>query len=289
MSAEPSTLVPSIRLNSGTEMPQLGLGVFQVAPNDTAKIVADALGTGYRSVDTAAAYMNESGVGAAIAAAGIDRAELFITTKLPNTDHGHAEALARFDQSLRELALDYVDLYLIHWPVPSYDLYAETWRALIEIAESGRARAIGVSNFNIDHLERVIDETGVVPAVNQVELHPGFTQAELRAFHAGHGIVTESWSPLAQAADVVMNHPAVTEAAAAHEKTAAQVIIRWHVQLGCVVIPKASSPRRLAENIDVFDFELSGAEMDAIDAIDGIGRIGGDPATFSTQPEHAAD
>ena len=286
MSAEPSTLVPMIELRGGVKMPQLGLGVFQVPPAETARITADALAAGYRSVDTAAAYMNEAGVGEVIAHSGIDRADLFVTTKLPNTDHGMAEAHAKFDESLRLLGLEYVDLYLIHWPIPAYDLYAETWRALIEIAESGRARAIGVSNFNIEHLERIIDETGVAPVLNQVELHPGFTQSALREVHAKHGIVTESWSPLAQADPRLMEHPVITAASAAHAKTAAQVILRWHIQLGCVVIPKASSPARLAENLDVFDFELSESEMSAISAIDVVGRIGGDPATFVTQPEH---
>jgi 2,5-diketo-D-gluconate reductase A len=289
MSAEPGTLVPTVKLNNGVEMPQFGLGVFQVPPPETARIVSDALAAGYRSIDTAAAYVNETGVGEAIARSGIERGELFVTTKLPNTHHGHDTALAQFEESLRRLALDYVDLYLIHWPVPAFDLYPETWEALIKIAESGRARAIGTSNFNIDHLERIIGETGFVPAINQVELHPGFSQAELREFHGRQGIVTESWSPLAQVAPQLMTHPAITDAGTAHDKTAAQVIIRWHVQLGCVVIPKASSPARLAENIDVFDFELSADEMAAIDAIDVVGRIGGDPATFTTQPEHSDD
>ncbi len=286
---EPSTSVPSVELRGGVKMPQLGLGVFQVPPQDTARITADAIAAGYRSIDTAAAYQNESGVGEAIARCGIDRGDLFVTTKLPNTDHGHAEALTRFDASLRALGVDYVDLYLIHWPVPAHDRYVETWRALIEIADSGRARAIGVSNFNIDHLERIIDETGVIPVLNQVELHPGFTQSELREVHKRHGIVTESWSPLAQAFPALMEHPAITAAGAAHGKSAAQVILRWHVQLGCVVIPKASSPERLAENIDVFDFELTAAEMSAIDAIDVVGRTGGDPAIFVNQPEHSDD
>jgi 2,5-diketo-D-gluconate reductase A len=285
VSAEPGTFVPEIELAGGVKMPQLGLGVFQVPPEETSAIVFDGLGEGYRSIDTAAAYRNEAGVGDAIARSKIDRADLFITTKLPNTEHGHAKTLAQFERSLGELGLDYLDLYLIHWPVPSIDLYVESWQALIEIAEGGRARAIGVSNFNVDHLERIIAETGVVPAVNQVELHPGFAQAELREVHARHGIVTESWSPLAQADRRVFEHPAITSAAAAHGKTAAQVILRWHIQLGCVVIPKASSPQRQAENIDVFDFELSREEMQAIEAIDAVGRIGGDPATFVTQPE----
>jgi 2,5-diketo-D-gluconate reductase A len=288
VSAIPST-VPDVELGRGVEMPQLGLGVFQVPPDQTSALVGDGLNAGYRSVDTAAAYGNEAGVGDAIARSELDRAELFITTKLPNTEHGHAKALAQFERSLGQLGLEYVDLYLIHWPVPSHDLYVESWEALIEIAGTGRARAIGVSNFNADHLERIIAETGVVPAVNQVELHPGFPQVRLREMHERLGIVTESWSPLAQADRRVLEHPAISDAAAAHRKAAAQVILRWHIQLGCVVIPKASSPHRQAENIDVFDFELTGEEMRSIDAIDVVGRIGGDPATFVTQPEHADD
>jgi len=270
-------------------MPQLGLGVFQVPPEKTSALVGDGINAGYRSIDTAAAYRNEAGVGDAIARSEVARADLFITTKLPNTEHGHAKALAAFERSLDQLGLDYVDLYLIHWPIPSLDLYVETWQALIEIAGTERARAIGVSNFNADHLERIIAATGVAPAVNQVELHPGFAQAELREVHARHGIVTESWSPLAQADRRVLEHSAITDAAAARGKTAAQVILRWHIQLGCVVIPKASSPQRQAENIDVFDFELTGEEVIAIEAIDVVGRIGGDPATFVTQPENVDD
>ena len=280
---------PNVQLGAGVEMPQLGLGVFQVPPERTSALGGDGINAGYRSIDTAAAYRNEAGVGDAIARSEVARADLFITTKLPNTEHGHAKALAAFERSLDQLGLDYVDLYLIHWPVPSHDLYVETWQALIEIAGTERARAIGVSNFNADHLERIIAATGVAPAVNQVELHPGFAQAELREVHARHGIVTESWSPLAQADRRVLEHSAITDAAAARGKTAAQVILRWHIQLGCVVIPKASSPQRQAENIDVFDFELTGEEVIAIAAIDVVGRIGGDPATFVTQPENADD
>jgi 2,5-diketo-D-gluconate reductase A len=268
-------------------IPQLGLGVFQVPVEDTQAIVAAALEAGYRSVDTAAAYQNEAGVGDAVAASGLDRAEIFLTTKLANTEHGHDRALAAFDASMDSLRLDYLDLYLIHWPVPSRDLYVETWQALIELQESGRVRAIGVSNFLPEHLERIIAETGVVPAVNQVELHPGFPQSELRAVHARHGIATESYSPLAQADAGLLAEPALTAAAAAHGKSVAQVILRWHVQLGSIAIPKASSPSRLAENLDIFDFELSAAEMAAIDAITSPGRIGGDPATFAVQPEAA--
>jgi 2,5-diketo-D-gluconate reductase A len=268
-------------------MPQLGLGVFQVPPEDTAQIVAMGLEAGYRSIDTAAAYRNEAGVGRAIATSGIDRSELFITTKLANSEHGHAKALAAFDASLERLGLDYLDLFLIHWPVPAHGLYLETWEALIELEQGGRVREIGVSNFLPEHLERIIESTGVVPAVNQIELHPGFPQVELRAAHERRGIVTESWSPLGQADRQLFTNPTLTAAAQAHGKTIVQVILRWHVQLGLIVIPKASSPARFAENIDVFDFELSDAEIAAIDAIAAPGRLGGDPATFVVQPEAA--
>jgi 2,5-diketo-D-gluconate reductase A len=289
MSVEPGKLVPTVDLAGGAAMPQLGAGVFQVPPADTAGIVGAALAAGYRSIDTAAAYGNEAGVGEAIARSRLERSELFVTTKLGNPDHGHDEALAAFEESLRALKLEYVDLYLIHWPVPARDRYVETWQALIELAESRRARAIGVSNFNLEHLERIIEETGVVPAVNQVELHPGFDQADLRGFHARHGIVTESWSPLAQADPGLFGLPVLHEIAAAHAKTPAQVILRWHLQLGCVVIPKASSRARLDENIAVFDFELTAAQMSAIDAIDAVGRTGPDPATFMMGWTPAAD
>jgi len=289
VSTEPGTLVPGVELAGGSVIPQLGLGVFQVPAPDTATIVGEALAAGYTSVDTAAAYGNEAGVGEAIARSCVNRSALFVTTKLGNPDHGRDKALAAFEESLRALQLEYVDLYLIHWPAPARDLYVETWQALIELADSGQARAIGVSNFNLEHLERIIEETGRVPVVNQVELHPGFDQAELRAFHARHGIVTESWSPLAQADPRLFGHPVLQEIAAAHGKTPAQVILRWHLQLGCVVIPKASSRERLDENIAVFDFELSAAQMAAIDAIDAVGRTGPDPATFFMGWTPAAD
>ena len=285
MSAEPRRRVPSVELAGGSTIPQLGIGVFQVPAEDTAAIVGTALEVGYRSIDTAAAYRNEAGVGRAIAASGIERSELFVTTKLANTEHGHDKALAAFELSLERLGLDYLDLYLIHWPIPARDLYVETWEAFIELAGSGRVREIGVSNFNVEHLERIIAATGVVPAVDQVELHPGFSQPELREFDARHGIVTESWSPLVQGDKRVLEHPALEEIAAAHGKTPAQVILRWHIQLGCVVIPKASSRARLEENIAVFDFELTDAQMASVDSIEVVGRTGGDPATFVTQPE----
>jgi len=289
MAADASTLVPNVALLGGAEIPQLGLGVFQVPPEETGRIVAQALDAGYRSIDTAAAYKNEAAVGAAIAHSALERSELFVTTKRWNAAQGYEETLKAFDDSLARLQLDYVDLYLIHWPVPSIGLYVEGWRALIDIAASGRSRAIGVSNFNAEHIEELIEATGVAPAINQVELHPGFAQAPLRELHQRHGIVTESWSPLAQADPKLLADPAIIEVATAHDKTPAQVVLRWHVQLGCVVIPKASSPARLKENISIFDFELSAAEIAGIDAVDAIGRIGPDPATFSFNQLDAGD
>ena len=266
-------------LNDGRTIPQLGFGVFQVPPEDTAEAVAHALRTGYRSVDTAAAYRNERGVGQAVRDSGLERQDVFVTTKLWNNSHGREAALEAFEKSLGRLGLDYVDLYLIHWPVPSRDLYVETWEALTELREQGRAHSIGVSNFEIDHLERIIDATGVVPAVNQVELHPRFQQAELRRFHTERGIATEAWSPLAQGA--VLGDDAVTELASAHGKTPAQVVLRWHLQLGNVVIPKSVTPERIEENFDVFDFELDDEAMSGLEALDEGDRIGPDPTTFA--------
>jgi len=288
MSVEPGRQVPKVELAGGSFIPQLGFGVFQVPPQETERIVAMGLAAGYRSIDTAAAYRNESGVGMALAASGIDRSELFITTKLANTEHGHDKALVGLDASLEQLGLDYIDLFLIHWPVPAHGLYVETWEALVELSQSGRVREIGVSNFLPEHLAQIVEATGVVPAVNQIELHPGFTQPELRAAHARYGIVTESWSPLGRADAELFANPVLVAAGAAHGKTVAQVILRWHLQIGAIVIPKASSPSRLAENFDVFDFELTDAEIGAIEAIPQPGRLGGDPATFIVQPGFAA-
>jgi len=284
MSVEPGRQVPKVELAGGSAIPQLGFGVFQVPPSDTERIVTMGLEAGYRSIDTAAAYGNESGVGEAVAASGIDRAELFVTTKLANTAHGHDRALAAFDASLEQLGLDYVDLYLIHWPVPAHGLYVETWEALVELSAGGRVREIGVSNFLPEHLDEISAATGVVPAVNQIELHPGFPQSELRAAHARHAIVTESWSPIGRADAELFANPVLVAAGAAHGKSVPQVILRWHLQIGAVVIPKASSPARLAENLDVFDFELTDAEVAAIEAITHPGRLGADPATFVVQP-----
>jgi len=271
--------VPTILLNSGHSIPQLGFGVFKVDPTETERIVGDALEVGYRHIDTAKAYDNEEGVGAAIEAAGIDRDELYVTTKLWNSDQQHQSALDAFDLSLEKLKLDYVDLYLIHWPSPHRGHYLEAWEALQEIAESGRARSVGVSNFKPHHLEKVLDLGGLVPAVNQIEFHPDFQQRESAAFNAQHGIVTESWSPLGQGA--LVDDPGVVAIAAGHGKTLAQVILRWHIQIGHVVIPKSNRRERMAENLDIFDFALTDDEVAAITALDkgDAGRKGSDPDT----------
>ncbi len=275
----PSTSsVPTVTLNDHVEIPQLGFGVFQVPPGETAEAVTHALGTGYRHIDTAAAYGNEAGVGQAIRAAGLSRDEVFITTKCFNDDHGFDQATRALKASLDRLEVDYIDLYLIHWPVPAHDKYAETWRAFIEARSQGLVRSIGVSNFQPAHLRRIIDETGVTPSVNQVELHPYLQQPGLRREHEDLGIVTEAWSPIAQGA--VLDDPAITEIASAHGRSAAQVVLRWHIQLGNIVIPKSVTPDRIVENVKLFDFELSEAEMAQISALDRGERIGPDPDTF---------
>jgi 2,5-diketo-D-gluconate reductase A len=271
--------VPRIPLRGDTDIPQLGFGVFQVPPETTADVVTRALETGYRHIDTAAAYRNEAGVGQAIRASGLPREEVFVTTKCPNSAHGYDEARTAMAGSLEKLGFDYVDLYLIHWPIPSRDRYVETWKAIIDMQQEGLARAIGVSNFQPDHLRRIVDETGVTPAVNQVELHPYLQQAGVRREHDERRIVTESWSPLAQGA--VLDEEAIVRIADAHGTTTGQVVIRWHLQLGCVVIPKSVTPERIAQNFDVFGFELSDDEMAAIEALDRGERTGPDPDTFS--------
>ncbi len=274
-----STQVPTLLLNSGTEMPQLGFGVYQVPDDEATATVSAALEAGYRSVDTAALYGNEGGTGKALRESGIPRGELFVTTKLWNTDQGHDTALRAFDDSLERLGLDYVDLYLVHWPAPGRDRYVQTWRALAEIHDSGRARAVGVSNFETDHLQRLLDETGVAPAVNQIELHPRLQQPELRRFDAEHRIATEAWAPLGRG-NGVLDDPAVRRAAAKHGKTPAQVVLRWHIQLGNVVIPKSVTPSRIKENIDVFDFELDGEDLREIQRLETGTRVGPDPRTM---------
>jgi 2,5-diketo-D-gluconate reductase A len=269
---------PNLTLHDGVEIPQLGFGVFQVPPPETQSVVEVALEAGYRHVDTAAAYRNEKGLGQALAASGLPREDVFVTTKLWNSQQGYDSTLAAFEASLGRLGFDYVDLYLIHWPVPSEDRFVDTWRAFECIHEEGRARTIGVSNFRIVDLERLEAETDTRPTVNQVELHPRHQQAELRAWHAENGIATEAWSPLAQGE--VLDHGAIAQIAERHGKTPAQVILRWHLQIGNVVIPKSVTPERIRENIELFDFELSDEELAAISALDDGGRIGPDPSTF---------
>jgi diketogulonate reductase-like aldo/keto reductase len=274
-----ASTVPLIPLNDGSRIPQLGFGVFQVPPEDTAEVVLHALRTGYRLIDTAAAYRNEAAVGEAIRRSGLPREGVFVTSKLWNNDHGHDEALRAFEKSLARLGFDYLDLYLIHWPAPSRDKYLETWQALVELQAESGARSIGVSNFEIEHLKRIIEATGVVPAVNQIELHPHMQQTTLRRFHDEHGIVTEAYSPLGQG--TILRDPTIREIAAAHSRTPAQVVLRWHVQLGNVVIPKSVTPARIEENFRIFDFELTEEDMYAIDGLETGERIGPDPMTFA--------
>jgi 2,5-diketo-D-gluconate reductase A len=270
--------VPNVRLGDGIEIPQVGFGVFQVPPDETQRAVEDALAAGYRHIDTAAAYRNERGVAAGIAASGVPRSEIFITTKLWNTEQGFESTLAAFDKSIEALDTETVDLYLIHWPVPARDLFLDTWRAFERIHAEGGARSIGVSNFRVADLERLASEAETQPTVNQIELHPLLQQVELRAWHAEHGIATEAWSPLAQG-EVLKDDTLVT-IAAHHERTVAQVILRWHLQLGNVVIPKSVTPARVRENLDIFDFELTEDDLAAIARLDAGHRTGPDPASF---------
>jgi 2,5-diketo-D-gluconate reductase A len=272
MTAIPS---PTITLNSGHDIPQLGFGVFKVDPDETERIVSDALEVGYRHLDTAKIYGNEAGVGRAIAKSGIAREELFVTTKLWNDDQADPEGA--FQRSLEELGLDYVDLYLIHWPVAERGTYVDAWKGLQTIAESGRARSVGVSNFQPKHLDAILAEGGILPAVNQVELHPAFQQWELRDYLGPKGIQVESWGPLGQGKYELGELPGLQGIADAHGKSVQQVAIRWHLQEGLIVFPKSSSKERIAQNADVFDFELSDAELDVIRKADQNRRVGGHP------------
>lgn len=279
MSALP---IPNLTLTGGTEIPQLGLGVFLVEAGEAERVVSDALEVGYRHIDTARIYDNEAEVGRAIAASGIPRDELFVTTKLWNDDH--ARAGEAFEQSLDRLGLDRVDLYLVHWPLPKVEGSAlAAWRGLIEIAESGRASAIGVSNFEIEHLQQVIDATGAVPAVNQIELHPLHQRRELSAFCAEQGIAIEAWGPLAQGKTDLFERPEVLTAAERHGKTPAQVVLRWHLQQGRIIFPKTGRRERMVENADLFDFELSGTEIEAIDSLETGTNFGPDPRSFDVR------
>ncbi|MGE5501681.1 MAG: aldo/keto reductase [Ignavibacteriales bacterium] len=270
------SIQPSVTLNDGRSIPQFGLGVWQTPQDVAADVVRTALEAGYRHVDTAAIYGNERGVGEGLRASGLPREQVFITTKLWNDRQGYDEALTAFDHSLERLGVDYIDLYLIHWPAPKRDRYADAWRALVRIKEDGRARSIGVSNFKPHHLERIVGETGVTPAVNQVEVHPRWQQRELREFNARHGIATESWSPLGQG--TLLSDPIIGRIAEKHGRTPAQVVIRWHLDSGLIVIPKSVTPSRIRENIAVFDFQLDEDDMNAMARLDSPrGRIGPDP------------
>ena len=273
------TTVPTVTLNNGVEMPQLGVGVWRVDDADATAAVSAALEYGYRSIDTAAMYQNEAGVGRAIAASGIPRDELFVTTKLNNQDQGYDSTLRAIDESLSRLGLDYVDLYLIHWPQSARNLYTESWQAFERIYADKMARAIGVSNFHSGHLDRLTIQNDLVPAVNQVELHPYFNQSALREYNASRGIRTEAWSPLGQGGQLLQDED-LSAIAQAHGKTAAQVVLRWHLQLGNIVIPKSVTPSRLRENFEVFDFALSDSEMSTINGLDRAARLGPDPDTF---------
>jgi 2,5-diketo-D-gluconate reductase A len=272
--------IPSISFNDGRSIPQFGLGVWQVKQADAASVIHSALEAGYRHIDTAAAYGNEAGVGEGIRTGSVPREEIFVTTKLWNDRHDHEDAQQALRESLDRLGLDSVDLYLIHWPAPERDLYVEAWKALIKLREAGLAKSIGVSNFTVANLQRLLDETGVVPAVNQIELHPLFQQEELRAFHTRHGIVTESWSPLARGGEL-LEHPLFVELGQKYGKTPAQVILRWHIDLGLVVFPKSSHPARIKENIDIFDFSLEPGDIEKIATLNENKRIGPDPLKFS--------
>jgi 2,5-diketo-D-gluconate reductase A len=271
-------MVPQIKLNSGVSIPQLGLGVWQVDPGITARVVLDGIEAGYRSIDTAEGYQNEQGVGQALRETSVARNELFITSKLRNAAHERDKALKAFDQTMKNLGLEQLDLFLIHWPLPKQNKYVEAWKTLIELRDQGRIRTIGVSNFNQDHLERIIGETGVTPAVNQIELHPRFQQRDKREYHARHNIKIESWSPLGSGQ--LLQDPTLEKIARKHGKSVAQTIIRWHLQENLVVIPKSVHKDRIVANIDVFDFELDPDDMQMIRGMDSRdGRTGPNPVT----------
>jgi 2,5-diketo-D-gluconate reductase A len=270
---------PTVTLNNGVEIPQLGFGVFQVRPAETADAVDAALRVGYRHIDTAEMYGNEKEVGEAIARSGLERDDVFVTSKLNNNDHAYDDALAAFDTSLRALGFEQIDLFLIHWPLPGVGDFVQTWRALEKVYSEGRARSIGVSNFHAGHLDRLLADAEVVPAVNQIEVHPYLTQEPLRAYNASHGITTEAWSPIARGN--VLDEPRILELSKTTGRTPAQVVLRWHIQLGNIVFPKSVKPDRMKENFEIFDFELSDDDMAAISMLDRGERTGPDPDTFN--------
>ncbi len=271
---------PTLTFHDGRTMPQLGFGVWQVPDGDAGDVVGKAISVGYRLIDTAAGYGNEEGVGKAVAAADVDRAELFITTKLANADQGYDNAFKALEASLRKLGTDYVDLYLIHWPRPGVGLFGETWKALVKLKQEGRVRSIGVSNFTAAHIEEITADSGEKPVLNQIELHPRFQQKAMRDYDASQGIVTQSWSPLGRGK--ITENAVLSEIGAQYGKSWVQVVIRWHLQLGLSVIPKSVTPDRIAANFDVFDFELSAADMERIAGLDAAhGRDGPDPDSMN--------
>jgi 2,5-diketo-D-gluconate reductase A len=269
----------SVTLNDGNSIPTIGFGVFQIPPDQTEAAVSTALRAGYRHIDTAAAYRNERETGRAIANSGLAREDVFVVTKLWNSDQGYAATMAAFDASMARLGLDYLDLYLVHWPCPEFNTYVDTFKAFASLHDQGRIKSIGVSNFAPEHLSVLVDATGIIPAVNQVELHPFLPQAELRRIHAQLGVATEAWAPLGQGA--LLTNPTITEIADRLGKTPAQVLIRWHIQLGNIVIPKSVTPDRIVSNFDVFDFALTERDMASIATLDNGTRLGPDPRTFN--------
>ena len=272
-------IVNSVTFHDGKTAPRVGFGCWQIDPAQAPDIVRAAIEQGYRLIDTAAIYGNEEGVGRGLRDSGVAREDLFVTTKVWNDRHGYDQTLAAFDESMKKLGLDYLDLYLIHWPAPKIGLYVDSWKALIQLQKEGRIRSIGVSNFLQSHLQTLLDETGVLPVVNQIELNPRFQQPELRAFHADNNIVTESWSPLGNG--MLWDNPVLKPIAEKHQRSVAQVILRWHLQLGCMVIPKSVTPQRIRENINLFDFALDDHDMKAIAALhDSEARHGPDPERF---------
>ncbi len=274
--------VPMITLNDGVEIPQMGFGTYQIAQADAREITLQALDVGYRHIDTAELYGNEKGVGAAVRDFGADRADIFVTSKLNNCFHAYDHALAAFEGTMEDLGLEYIDLFLIHWPLAAVADYTETWKAMEAIAQSGRCRSIGVSNFQPRHLERLFEETDVVPSINQIEVHPYFAQNDVRAFNAEHGIATEAWSPIAEGR--VLGDPTLVALGRVHGKSSAQVALRWHIQRGDIIFPKSSRATRMAENIDIFDFELTRDQMASIEAVDRGHRTGPHPDEFKWIP-----
>jgi 2,5-diketo-D-gluconate reductase A len=276
------TAVPTLTLNNGVEIPQLGFGVFLVPPESTVETLSHAIEIGYRHIDTAQMYRNEREVGQAIHESGIDRSEFFVTSKLANNRLNFEQALSGIDASLEALNIEVLDLFLIHWPLPTVRDYVETWKAFEQILAGGRVRAVGVSNFQIAHLQRILDECEIVPAVNQIEAHPYLTQNELVSFDKAHGIATEAWSPIGRGA--VLDDEVLVRIGELHAKTAAQVTLRWHIQRGSIIFPKSMSPTRMRENFEIFDFQLSDDEVRQIDALDRGERVGPDPDTFAMVP-----